>query len=117
MIFISLIDYVKLRNKILILSFFFNFFSHDKFIRLSQNIDILTNFIEKIKTKDDRAKFLDNSLYIKLYKSGIYVFKNNPWLGVGNKNYRLKHAIKIKIRQQRILLLNTSSSSLCRNVI
>ena len=33
---------------------------------------------------------LENSLYIKLYKSGIHVFKNNPWLGVGNKNYRVE---------------------------
>ena len=41
-------------------------------------------------TKDERDKFLEHSLYIKLYKSGIYVFKNNPWLGVGNKNYRVE---------------------------
>ena len=34
-------------------------------------------------------KFLENSLYIKLYKSGFHVFKNNPWFGVGNKNYRV----------------------------
>ena len=27
---------------------------------------------------------------MKLYKSGIHVFKNNPWLGVGNKNYRVE---------------------------
>ena len=27
---------------------------------------------------------------MKLYKSGIHVFNNNPWLGVGNKNYRVE---------------------------
>ena len=44
----------------------------------------------EIQTKDKREKFFENSLYIKLYKSGIYVFKNNPWFGVGNKNYRVE---------------------------
>ena len=38
-------------------------------------------------SKDDREKFVKKSLYLKLYKSGIFVFKNNPWFGVGNKNY------------------------------
>ena len=47
-------------------------------------------FYSKIKTQDERENFLNNSLYIKLYKSGIYVFKNNPLFGVGNKNYRIE---------------------------
>ena len=37
-----------------------------------------------------RKEYLDNSIYITLYKSGLYVFKNNPWFGVGNKNYRIE---------------------------
>ncbi len=89
-IFISIIDYVKLRSKILILlsifSIFFltiNFSSYAKYRYIDQ-------FYDKIKTKEEREKFIDNSLYLKLYKSGIYVFKNNPWFGVGNKNYRIE---------------------------
>ncbi len=90
LIFISLIDYVKLRNKILILSSIFIIFFLTINLSDYAKYRYIDQFYEKIKTKDDRAKFLDNSLYIKLYKSGIYVFKNNPWLGVGNKNYRVE---------------------------
>ncbi len=89
-IFISIIDYVKFKNKILILLsiiiiflFTVTFSDYVKFRYYNQ-------FLNQIKTKDERDKFLENSLYIKLYKSGIYVFKNNPWLGVGNKNYRVE---------------------------
>tara|TARA_Y100000591_G_C21789495_1_gene675750 strand:- start:69 stop:1292 length:1224 start_codon:yes stop_codon:yes gene_type:complete len=32
----------------------------------------------------------DNNIYLKLYKSGFEVFKNNPIFGVGNKNYRIE---------------------------
>ena len=39
---------------------------------------------------DKITKINKQELYIKLYKSGIHVFKNNPWLGVGNKNYRVE---------------------------
>ena len=47
---------------------------------------MLGQFYSEIKTEDQREKFLEKSLYIKLYKSGFHVFKNNPWFGVGNKN-------------------------------
>ena len=90
LIFISIIDYVKLRSKIIaflsifiILFFTINFSDYVKIRYVGQ-------FYSEIKTKDQREKFLENSLYIKLYKSGIYVFKNNPWFGVGNKNYRVE---------------------------
>jgi len=89
-IFISIIDYVKFKNKILILLsiliiflFTINFSDYVKYRYYNQ-------FFNQITTKDERDKFLEHSLYIKLYKSGIYVFKNNPWLGVGNKNYRVE---------------------------
>ena len=89
-IFISIIDYLKLKNKILlslsILIIFLltiNFSNYVKYRYVGQ-------FLDQIKTKEERDQFLENSLYIKLYKSGIYVFKNNPWLGVGNKNYRVE---------------------------
>ncbi len=90
LIFISIIDYVKLKNKILIfLSIFAIFFltiSFSDYVKLRY----VDQFYSEIKTKDKRKNFLENSLYIKLYKSGIHVFKNNPWLGVGNKNYRVE---------------------------
>lgn len=90
LIFISVIDYVKLKNKILIffgfLTIFFLTINFSDYVKY-RYVDQLFN---KINTKDEREKFLNNSLYIKLYKSGFYVFKNNPLLGVGNKNYRIE---------------------------
>ena len=90
LIFISLIDFITFKRKILIfLSIFTIFFlaiNFSDYIKLRY----VDQFYNEIKTKDKREKFLQNSLYIKLYKSGIYVFKNNPWFGVGNKNYRVE---------------------------
>ncbi len=47
-------------------------------------------FFYYIKSEENRQKLVENSLYFKLYKSGISVFKNHPILGVGNKNYRVE---------------------------
>ena len=95
-IFISIIDYVKFKNKILILIGFFvvffltiNFSDYVKYRYIDQ-------LFSKIIVKEKREQFFENSLYIKLYKSGYYVFKNNPWLGVGNKNYRVETCDKEK---------------------
>ena len=89
-IFISIIDYVKLKSKILIflsvLAIFFLTIGFSDYVKFRY----VDQFYSEIKTKDKRENFLENSLYIKLYKSGIHVFKNNPWLGVGNKNYRVE---------------------------
>ena len=90
LIFISLIDYVKLKSKLLIfLSIFTIFFLTINFSDYVKK-RYVDQFYSEIKTKDKIENFLENSLYIKLYKSGIHVFKNNPWLGVGNKNYRVE---------------------------
>ena len=89
-IFISVIDYIKLKQKILIFIAFFAIFffaiNFSDYLKL-RYIDQIYN---KIKSKDERKEYLDNSIYITLYKSGLYVFKNNPWFGVGNKNYRIE---------------------------
>ena len=37
-----------------------------------------------------RENFLRDNIYIKHYNSGYAVFKNHPWFGVGNKNYRIE---------------------------
>ena len=95
-IFISIIDYVNLRSKIIIFLSIFIIFIFT--INLSDYIKLryIGQFYNEIKTKDQREKFLENSLYIKLYKSGFSVFKNNPWFGVGNKNYRIETCDKKK---------------------
>ena len=89
-IFISIIDYVKFKNKILILLSILIIFLFTVTFSDYVKLRYYNQFFHQIKTKDARDKFLENSLYLKLYKSGIYVFKNNPWLGVGNKNYRVE---------------------------
>ena len=40
--------------------------------------------------KERSLKYFEDNIYIKLYKSGFNVFKNNPIIGVGNKNYRVE---------------------------
>ena len=90
LIFISIIDYVNWKKRLFvflaILTTFFFLISFSDYVKYRY----VDQFYSKIKTQDDRENFLNNSLYIKLYKSGFYVFKNNPWFGVGNKNYRVE---------------------------
>ena len=88
--FILIIDYVKLKEKILfLLAIFIIFFSIINFSDYAK-YRYIDQFYSKIKTEKEREKFLSNSLYIRLYKSGINVFKNYPWFGVGNKNFRVE---------------------------
>lgn len=88
--FIFIIDYVGLKAKII---FFFSFIAA-LFLTINLSDYIKHRYVDQIynqiKTKEEREEFFEKSLYIKLYKSGIAVFKNNPLLGVGNKNYRVE---------------------------
>ena len=100
LIFISIIDYIKLKNRLFvflaIIAIFFLFVNFSDYVKYRY----IDQFYSKIKTQDDRENFLNNSLYIKLYKSGFYVFKNNPWFGVGNKNYRVETCHTNKIQKE-----------------
>ena len=88
-LFLSIIDIVKLRIKILVF-----FILIGSIILIISNSDYLKNryygqlyekaFIEK------NSKFFKENNYIRLYKSGYEVFKNSPLFGVGNKNYRVE---------------------------
>ena len=49
-----------------------------------------TRYVNQIKTS-----FSTNQVYLELYKSGFKVFKDNPFFGVGNKNYRIVACDKI----------------------
>ena len=48
----------------------------------------MERIINPILSSDKRENFLKENIYIKHYNSGYAVFKNYPWFGVGNKNYR-----------------------------
>ena len=62
---------------------------------------------EYLKQRFDRqikTSFMKNSVYLLNYKSGFEVFKNNKFLGVGNKNYRVEAC---KPENKKIYICNT----------
>lgn len=46
--------------------------------------------VTKIAFKEKVKIFTQDNVYFKIYLSGIEVFKNYPYFGVGNKNYRVE---------------------------
>ena len=83
------IDIIKLKSKIIIL-----FVLILSFVLIISNSNYLKNryygqlYSVAFLKKD--SKFFEENTYIKIYKSGLKVFKNYPLLGVGNKNYRVE---------------------------
>ena len=59
----------------------------------------------QIFDKNQREKFIENNIYLKLYKSGFEIFKDHPIFGVGNKNYRVitTQNIETKVNDQYML--------------
>ena len=101
LIFILIIDYVKLKKKILfLLAIFIIFFSIINFSDYAK-YRYIDQFYSKIKTEKEREKFLSNSLYIRLYKSGINVFKNTLGLVLEIKILGLRHVTPKKINYMR----------------
>ena len=80
-IFYFLFKDFKLKQKIIFLTSILIFL-----IIIILNSDFLKlRFVDQIKYSK-----IENSLYYRHYKSGISVFKNHKFLGVGNKNYRVE---------------------------
>jgi len=50
----------------------------------------VTQLTDSFTTEQKREEFFNKNIYWSLYKSGINVFKNYPFFGVGNKNYRVE---------------------------
>ena len=97
LLFVFLLDYFKLRYKIIFSASFVVIF----FISLYQSEYLKERYVEQIYnlffTSEIKAQHdLKNNQYIKLYKSGLSVFKKNPVFGVGNKNYRVETCHKDK---------------------
>lgn len=88
-IFLSIVEFIKWRTKILIFIFFllslFFVFNNSHYLKTRY----FNQFFNKIDDKEKFIKFTEQNLYFKIYKSGYEVFKNYPILGVGNKNYRV----------------------------
>ena len=47
-------------------------------------------FLNYFSSEEKREKFFKENIYINIYRSGINVFKNYPFFGVGTKNYRVE---------------------------
>ncbi len=89
-IFFLFIDFFKVRTKLIIVILFFVTFcgllSQSEYLKIRYIGQIYNVFTDK----NNFENFKENNLYVKLYKSGYSVFKNNPFFGVGNKNYRVE---------------------------
>tara|TARA_B100001121_G_scaffold309019_1_gene334587 strand:- start:1011 stop:2249 length:1239 start_codon:yes stop_codon:yes gene_type:complete len=88
-IFFYLNPYLNLKSKIFVtlgmIIIFTLIFYNSKYIKY-RYFDYFIPFI----TGKDNVHFISNNNYIILYKSGYEVFKNYPYFGVGNKNYRVE---------------------------
>ena len=88
LLFVALIDIIKLKTKLLILTILIGSVT----LLVSNSIYLKNRYVSQfyyyVLEKD--SKNITNSLYYKLYRSGYNVFKNSPILGVGNKNYRIE---------------------------
>ena len=86
----SFFDFLKIKIKlsllILTILSFVILLSQSSYLKHRFYNQLILNFTSKEKFQ----KFINESQYINLYKSGITVFKNNPIFGVGNKNYRIE---------------------------
>ncbi len=89
-IFFLFFDFFKVKTKIMIFLLFTFLFG----LIISQSEYLKIRYVgqiyEKVNNKENLKKFVDDNIYIKLYKSGYSVFKNYPFFGVGNKNYRIE---------------------------
>ena len=96
-IYFLLLDFLKIKVKLFIILLFFLIFgtilSQSEYLKIryiDQFYNMLTFKTDSEKEKLSYSLLLENSQYIRLYKSGYSVFKNFPFFGVGNKNYRVE---------------------------
>ncbi len=98
LLFFLLSDFLKWKTKIISLIIFLTLFSITIYSSDYLKNRYVGQIFQKLKTEENRKKFKEESLYFKLYKSGISVFKNYTILGVGNKNYRIESCDEKKNR-------------------
>ena len=99
-VYFLLLDFLKIKTKLIIILLFFTTFG----VILNQSEYLKQRYISQFyNVLTDKKNFekLENNQYIKLYKSGYSVFKNYPFFGVGNKNYRVEACRKQNISQAK----------------
>ncbi len=107
MIFLFLNNKISAKIKILIFLFSLVFtgliISNSNYLKVRYGQQLFTQLFDN----NQRDQFIQNNLYLKLYKSGLAVFKDNPIFGVGNKNYRVITTKNIKTKINDDYILNT----------
>ena len=88
-LFIAILDFIRIRYKIVLTIFFSTLI-----IFIVSNSNYLKHryigqFYKEVFLEKKSTLFQEN-LYFGLYQSGFNVFKNYPYFGVGNKNYRIE---------------------------
>ncbi len=63
-------------------------------------------FLNNFSSEKKREKFFKENIYMNIYRSGINVFKNYPFFGVGNKNYRVE-SCKLEVENDVYYLCET----------
>ena len=107
MIFLFLNNKISLKIKISIFLFSLVFtgliISNSNYLKVRYGQQLFTQLFDN----NQRDQFIQNNLYLKLYKSGLAVFKDNPIFGVGNKNYRVITTKNIETKINEDYILNT----------
>ena len=89
-IFFILLDFLKLRLKIIISIIFVSILGIILTYSSYLNNRFINQAFEQVNSKKKLEIFYKENVYAKLYKSGFSVFSNYPLFGVGNKNYRIE---------------------------
>ena len=99
----------KISAKIKISIFLFSLFFISLIISNSNYLKVRygQQLFYQLFDSNQRDQFIENNLYLKLYKSGLAVFKDYPIFGVGNKNYRVITTRNIETKINDDYLLNT----------
>ena len=107
MIFLFLNNKISTKIKISIFLFGLVFtgliISNSNYLKIRYGQQLFSQLFDN----SQREQFIENNLYLKLYKSGFAVFKDNPIFGVGNKNYRVITTKNIDTKINDNYVLNT----------
>ena len=107
LLFYFFIDRFTLKQKLIfiLLSIIFTGFviNQSNFLKLRYGDQVLKPIIAQLKftepvttSEKHRLKEFKENSYFKLYNSGFSIFKNYPFFGVGNKNYRVEACLEKK---------------------
>ena len=107
MIFLFLNNKISLKIKMSIFLFSLVFtgliISNSNYLKVRYGQQLFSQLFDS----NQRDQFIENNLYLKLYKSGFAVFRDYPIFGVGNKNYRVITTKNIETKINEDYVLNT----------